>query len=115
LVLPRVYFQRLTGQRVERSGMVSCPFHDDRSPSLHVYEDPGQGWYCFGCGRGGSIFDLAALLWLSGQSSGALLRGRRFIEVRDRLAASFLGEGPAARSVGPYRFAGRVTGGDRWC
>jgi len=30
---------------------------------LHVYDEPARGWYCFGCGHGGSIFDLAALLW----------------------------------------------------
>jgi len=55
-----------------------------------VYPEAGRGWYCFGCGRGGSVYDLAALLWLSRQSSGAELRGRRFIEVRNRLAAIFL-------------------------
>jgi hypothetical protein len=50
---------RATGLTAGRDGKVSCPFHgQDRSPSLHVYEDPAAGWYCFGCGRGGSIFDL---------------------------------------------------------
>jgi hypothetical protein len=63
LVAPPVYFERLTGQRVGRSGKVRCPFHEDRTPSLHVYDDPARGWYCFGCGRGGSIYDLASLLW----------------------------------------------------
>jgi hypothetical protein len=54
-----------------------------------VYQEPGRGWYCFGCGRGGSIYDLAALLWLTGQSQGMPLRGRQFIEVRRRLMAIF--------------------------
>jgi hypothetical protein len=108
LVRPPVYFERLTGLRVGRSGKLRCLFHDDRSPSLHVYREPGRGWYCFGCGRGGSIYDLAALLSLSGQSSGAPLRGRRFIEVRDRLAAIFLGGQPAAGSSGRVIAASRV-------
>jgi hypothetical protein len=56
-----------------------CLFHDDRSPSLHVYLEPGRGWYCFGCGRGGSIYDLAALL------SGRETRGSDFSEVRREL------------------------------
>ena len=30
-----------------------CPFHDDRTPSLAIYP-PGRGWFCFGCGAGGS-------------------------------------------------------------
>ncbi|MGH2886099.1 MAG: CHC2 zinc finger domain-containing protein [Solirubrobacteraceae bacterium] len=48
---PPVYFERLTGLRVGRSGKPRCLFHDDRVPSLHVYREPERGWYCFGCGR----------------------------------------------------------------
>jgi hypothetical protein len=98
LIPPREYFERLTGQPVGRSGKARCPFHEDHRPSLHVYQQPGQGWYCFGCGRGGSALDLAALLWLAGQSPDAPLRGRRFIEVRDRLAAIFADGGWVPRS-----------------
>lgn len=60
---PAVYVQRLTGQVVGRSRKVRCPLHDDRVASLHVYPDAERGWYCFGCRRGGSVYDLAALLW----------------------------------------------------
>jgi hypothetical protein len=82
---PPVYFERLTGLRVGRSGKVCCPFHDeDRTPSLHVYDDPGRGWYCFGCGRGGSIYDLASLVWQRET------RGRDFIELRRELEALVL-------------------------
>jgi hypothetical protein len=80
-VPPPVYFEQLTGIRVGRSGKVLCPFHEDRMPSLHVYDDPGRGWYCFGCGRGGSIYDLASLLW------ERPARGRDFIELRRELEA----------------------------
>ncbi len=32
-----------------------CPFHDERSPSLHVR--PGVGYYhCFGCGESGDVY-----------------------------------------------------------
>ena len=60
---PAVYVERLTGQVVGRSRKVRCPLHDDHDPSLHVYSDPQRGWYCFGCRRGGSVYDLAGLLW----------------------------------------------------
>jgi hypothetical protein len=50
---------------------------------------PERGWYCFGCRRGGSIYDLAAVPYFSGQSGEVLLRGERFIEVRERLMAMF--------------------------
>ena len=81
LVSPRVYVERLTGQRVGRSGKVRCPFHDDATPSLHVYEDAQRGWYCFGCGRGGSIYDLGAPLLRRGT------RGEDFVKLRRELAA----------------------------
>lgn len=83
-ISPRVYFERRTGQRVSGSGKARCPFHDDRTPSLHVYEDPGQGWYCFGCRRGGSAIDLAALLWHRDT------RGDGFVKLRRRLEARLL-------------------------
>jgi hypothetical protein len=41
---PRSYVEALTGLRVGRDGKVSCPFHEDRTPSLHVYETPAGGW-----------------------------------------------------------------------
>ena len=37
---PPVYVEQLTGQRVGRSRKVRCPFHEDRTPSMHVYHDP---------------------------------------------------------------------------
>lgn len=80
---PAVYVERLTGQRVSRTGKVSCPFHDDRSPSLHVYADPASGWYCFGCRRGGSVYDFAALLW------GFSTRGAEFAVLADSLCQVF--------------------------
>ena len=30
-------------------------------PSFHMYETAAEGWYCFGCRRGGGIYQLAAL------------------------------------------------------
>jgi hypothetical protein len=93
---PRIYVERLFNVEVPRSGFVSCPLHVDRTPSLKVYETPERGWMCFSarCRRGGSIYDLAAALWLSGHSAsagGRTLRGWQFIEVRERLLAIFDG------------------------
>ena len=75
--------QALTGQHVGRQRKITCPFHDDHTPSLHVYEHPEQGWYCFGCQRGGSIYDLAAALYRLPP------RGRDFLELRERLHQRF--------------------------
>jgi hypothetical protein len=81
LAVPPVrYIECLLGQRVPRDRKIACPFHaPDRTPSLHVYEDPQRGWYCFGCRRGGSVYDFAAML------SGSSTRGDDFLELRNRL------------------------------
>jgi len=63
-IAPDVYVRRLLGVEVPRHRKVPCPFHDDRHASLHVYESPERGWYCFGrCRRGGTIYDLAGPLF----------------------------------------------------
>jgi hypothetical protein len=82
---PRVYVERLLGVKVPRSGFVSCPLHVDRTPSFKVYETPERGWMCFSarCSRGGSIYDLAAVLWRLDT------RGHDFLELRRRLLRAF--------------------------
>jgi len=51
--LPTI-IERMTNQQVVKHKVV-CPFHDDRNPSLHVYED--GGFKCFGCGVAGDVLD----------------------------------------------------------
>jgi len=60
---PAYYVEQLTDRVVPRSRKVLCPLHVETSPSLHVYPGPERGWFCFGCRRGGSVYDLAAVLW----------------------------------------------------
>jgi DNA primase len=69
---------RLLGVEVPRHRKVACPFHDDRDPSLHVYETAARGWYCFGrCRRGGTIYHLAAPLYRLDAHGDDFLRLRR--------------------------------------
>lgn len=82
---PASYVEALSGRVPNKAGKLACPFHEDRDPSLHVYPEPARGWYCFGCGRGGSIYDFASLLW------GIPSRGEGFIELRMRLSNLLLG------------------------
>ena len=48
------------GLKINRSGMICCPFHDDRHPSLKLNEDY---FYCFGCGAAGDVVDFTARLF----------------------------------------------------
>lgn len=38
-------------------GRCPIPDHEDRTPSFHIWPEGGS-WWCFGCSRGGDIFDL---------------------------------------------------------
>ena len=58
-VTPRMAAERY-GQPIQQGGMVSCPFHADRTPSMKLNEDY---FYCFGCGATGDVIDLAARLF----------------------------------------------------
>lgn len=42
--------------RPHHRNVYPCPFHAEKTPSLYAY-DGDRGFYCFGCGAGGSIFD----------------------------------------------------------
>jgi len=76
------YVLYLTGQEPNREGKVQCPFHDgDRTPSLQCYDD--GTFCCFGCMKGGTIFDFAGALW------GIDTKGRDFIVLRQRLGSTF--------------------------
>lgn len=48
------------GLTAGRNGMVCCPFHDDRHPSMKLNEDY---FYCFGCGATGDVIELVSRLF----------------------------------------------------
>lgn len=48
------------GLQVNRNVMCSCPFHEDRHPSMKLNE---RYFYCFGCGATGDVIDLVARLF----------------------------------------------------
>jgi DNA primase len=43
-------------------GRCPLPDHEDRSPSFTVYPETNS-CFCFGCGRGGDVVDLARFAW----------------------------------------------------
>ena len=58
LAMPEV--ARFYGLEMNRAGMACCPFHDDKNPSLKVYDDH---FYCFGCGATGDCTGFVAKLF----------------------------------------------------
>jgi hypothetical protein len=89
------YVHAIAGSTPNRAGKIHCPFHEDRTPSVQLYDD--GTWYCYGaCQAGGSIYDFAARAWAplesSHQHSGSRLRGQHFLRLRQRLAEVLLSE-----------------------
>ena len=44
------------GLKINRNGMICCPFHDDRHPSMKV----DKGFCCFSCGAKGNVITFVA-------------------------------------------------------
>ena len=63
------------GVEVNRQGKALCPFHNDRNPSLSVYDDH---YHCFACGEHGDVIDLTAKLF-----------GLKLYEAAQKLAYDF--------------------------
>ncbi|CCF79863.1 DNA primase [Helicobacter bizzozeronii CCUG 35545] len=43
-------------KRAGASFVISCPFHEERTPSLALYPNTNT-WKCFGCGKGGDVIN----------------------------------------------------------
>ena len=47
------------GFKTTKSGLISCIFHNDKTPSMKV----DRRYYCFGCGVTGDVIDFTAQLF----------------------------------------------------
>ncbi|MBE6861482.1 MAG: DNA primase [Ruminococcus sp.] len=56
------------GINVNRSNMYRCPFHDDKTPSMKIYD---KNYHCFGCGAHGDVIDLTANIFGTSQLEAA--------------------------------------------
>lgn len=54
IVLSDVIGRRVKLHRRGRQATGLCPFHQEKSPSFHVYDDAGH-YHCFGCGQHGDV------------------------------------------------------------
>ena len=73
-VTPRMAAEHY-GLSVSHNGMVCCPFHDDRHPSMKLYDDH---FHCFGCQATGDVIEFTSKLF-----------GITALEAAQKLAADF--------------------------
>ena len=57
------------GIAINRSGFAVCPFHNEKTPSMKIYE---EHYYCFGCGAHGDVTDFVARLFRISQYDAAV-------------------------------------------
>src|SRR4051812_28637965 len=107
---PREYFAALCNiTEYDRDQKVRCPLpdHTDPRPSVWIGDTPESGWFCFGCNRGGRVFDLASLLiggpLGGGPRGGAVRAARAPLQRRPRGAVPPPGPGRAGRARAPPR------------
>ena len=62
------------GLKVNKNGMVCCPFHDDRHPSMKV----DKGFCCFACGAKGDVITFVADFFHLAPLEAAKKLARRF-------------------------------------
>ena len=62
------------GIHVGRNGMVCCPFHHDKTPSMKL----DRRYHCFGCGADGDVIDFAAALYGLGKKEAAVQLAQDF-------------------------------------
>lgn len=47
---------KIYGFDIQRGNFICCPFHNEKTPSLKLY-DGNRGFHCFGCGEHGGVID----------------------------------------------------------
>lgn len=80
------------GFEPNRAGYISCPFHHEKTASLMLYAEPGRGWHCFGCSRGGSVIDFVMELFGIGFRQAVL-------RLNEDFALGLTGSRPDAREA----------------
>ncbi len=72
LDIVEVVSQQVPLQRSGNSYKANCPFHQEKTPSFHVFPDR-QSWRCFGsCATGGDV--LSFVMRSEGLEFGEVLR-----------------------------------------
>lgn len=99
-VTPRQAAERY-GYRVGGNSMMRCPFHDDRSPSLKLYDDH---YHCFGCQATGDVIDFTAKIFGISPSAAA-----------QKLAQDFGVEGNRVSILEQLRTLQPRTGNKKFC
>lgn len=71
------------GFKINRAGMMVCPFHNDKTPSMKA----DKRFHCFGCGEDGDVIDFTAKLFGLGLKEAAVKLAEDFsisYDSRDR-------------------------------
>lgn len=99
-VTPRMAAEHY-GMTVARNGMVCCPFHNDRHPSMKLNEDY---FYCFGCSAKGDVIEFTSKLF-----------GITAMEAAQKLSADFTIQTGKPSVLAKLKMYTTQTGNEKLC
>lgn len=83
------------GFKPNRSGLIRCILHNDKSPSMKV----DRRYYCFGCGATGDVIDFAGHLFGLNAKDAAMKLAQDFgIPYSNRTRSTFVKKKPVQSS-----------------
>ena len=77
------------GFEISKAGNICCPFHNEKTPSMKLYDDH---YHCFGCGAHGDVIDFVAKLTDTSPMEAAK-------EIRDRYCLNISDDNQSRPSV----------------
>ena len=93
-----IYYEQNPGKFSEL--LYLCPFHDDHDVGSASFSETKEGYYCFSCSEGGSIYDFVARLEACSPKEAGILLDNSFrdprtfdIEVTQRVVNRRIQEG----------------------
>ena len=84
----------------DKNGMLKCPFHQDKTPSLKIYTRTNT-FYCFGCGATGDVIQFIELYEQLNKHT-AILKAKKLLNITEPPESEAISGGKAKTPATPF-------------